>query len=878
MKKLFYSIAAVAAIVFAASCNKEAETVATEGNTVTANFQIALPESDAATKAISDGLTAKNLLFYVYDEKGKYLPDLAITDQKFNNKTATISVQLIKGLKYSFGFIAVAEGNANSAYTFNPADSTFTVDYTKMTANDDQFDLFTASLNDYNVTGPFSETITLHRPMAQVNFGSSKGDFKAARASGIKVDEMETSFTFSEVGTAMNFLSGKVTATASDVLVGAKVRPADSLSVNGKKYNWVAMAYVLTGTDKALADVKLDASIKNADGPMTPVQRIVANVPIQRNHRTNILGNIFSVTADFTIVIDETFDTPDYVRALAWDGSIDETLDITADPIHIENGSQLARVAQLVNSGAETFAGKTLILDMDIDLNNLPWTPIGDKSNRFMGTFDGNGKTISNLKVNSDVQGSGLFGGVQTATISNLTIENANIVSTNKDAGVVAGSCGTSTTITGVTVNNASIKALGHAAAIAASGYAAVTDCVVDGLTIEMTPAFDGTTYDDADKAGAIVGYNGGESSPVITGNTVRNFTITAFRDAGAIAGYLNKYGSSKNTRSFTYKDNKAENGTINILNLNPYSGGKTPGLHTGEVTGFMHEDNLLGNSTIENNTFENVTLINNIAEGVMFKNGTYYVSPGNGVIATAISHAKANSVNPVNIVLKAGKYPEVANVTGALTFNITADEGLTADDVEIGGINHSTNGTPSTVNVKNISMNNSIQPTGWFVGTSQNINPCVGAWGGNFDFDGCTFKVSGNSKAETGIMTWWITSTVTFKFSNCLFTDCGDAYKPSSARAMQIYGDVNMTVDNCVFNTKKDYTLKYVAKAGNKASFSNCEVSNSENFVELGSAPYAGDGYAIEINNTTLGTGVNYYVVANEENQSVTIDGEVKK
>ena len=94
----------------------------------------------------------------------------------------------------------------------------------------------------------------------------------------------------------------------------------------------------------------------------------------------------------------------------------------------------------------------------------------------------------------------------------------------------------------------------------------------------------------------------------------------------------------------------------------------------------------------------------------------------------------------------------------------------------------------------------------------------------------------------------------------------------------MQIYGYVDMTVDNCVFNTKKDYTLKYVATVGNKATFSNCEVSNSENFVQLGSDLYPGDGYAIEINNTTLGTGVNYYVVANEENQSVTIDGEVKK
>lgn len=858
MKKLFYSIAAVAAIAFAASCNKEAETVATEGNTVTANFQIALPDADAATKAISDGLTAKNLLFYVYDENGKYLPDLAITDKQFENKQATISVQLIKGLKYSFGFIAVAPGNANGAYTFNPADSTFTVDYSKMAANDDQFDLFTASLNDYNVTGPFSETVTLHRPMAQVNFGSSKGDFKAARASGIKVDEMETSFTFSEVGTAMNFLSGKVTATASDVLVGAKVRPADSLSVNGKKYNWVAMAYVLTGTDeKDLTNVQLDATIENADGPMTPVQRIVSNVPIKRNFRTNILGNIFSVTADFTIVIDETFDTPDYVRALAWDGSIDETLDITADPIHIENGSQLARVAQLVNSGAETFAGKTLILDMDIDLNNLPWTPIGDKSNRFKGTFDGNGKTISNLTVNSDVQGSGLFGGVQAATISNLTIENANIVSTNKDAGVLAGSCGTSTTITGVTVKNAKIKAYGHAAAIAASGYAAVTDCVVDGLTIEMTPAFDGTTYDDADKAGAIVGYNGGESSPVITGNTVRNFTITAFRDAGAIAGYLNKYGSTYAGRSFTYKDNKAENGTINILNLTPYSGGKTPGLHTGEVTGFMHDDNLVGNSTIENNTFENVTLIRPIAAGASTDGqGNYTVDETAGAVQAVLDAITSDTEhkNPVITVteeteLSFGARVEYGNDD---TETITIDGGGNVINLKGTDTDWSSFGSPNgTIIIKNAIINKTEPGNGAWNNHALNLT-------GKVIMENCTVNnsVSVNGEAQ---------------FTNVKFVEAGEYY----TLIVKASTSGPVTVADCTFEaTNGGRGIKVMDQYVDEADRKQVEINVS------GSTFTTAKKAAVLVTNTAgakinWGAGNDFSGVAADNVNAVWVDGD---
>ena len=118
-------------------------------------------------------------------------------------------------------------------------------------------------------------------------------------------------------------------------------------------------------------------------------------------------------------------------------------------------------------------------------------------------------------------------------------------------------------------------------------------------------------------------------------------------------------------------------------------------------------------------------------------------------------------------ITVDAGTYNEVVNVTGGKTVTIQATAGA---NVAIAGINHSSNGAPSTITVKNITVDNALQTEGWFTGTSPNINPCVGAWGGHFAFDGCTFKVSGAGKYETGIMTWWVTSTTTFDFDNCVF------------------------------------------------------------------------------------------------------------
>ncbi len=95
----------------------------------------------------------------------------------------------------------------------------------------------------------------------------------------------------------------------------------------------------------------------------------------------------------------------------------------------IETAGQLKSVATLVNDGA-SFDGKTLTLASDIDLLGVcgeekeSWTPIGTESNPFKGTFDGKGKTISNLYINNESSSDpqGLFGYTCDATVKNFKI------------------------------------------------------------------------------------------------------------------------------------------------------------------------------------------------------------------------------------------------------------------------------------------------------------------------------------------------------------------------------------------------------------------------------------------------------------------------
>lgn len=84
------------------------------------------------------------------------------------------------------------------------------------------------------------------------------------------------------------------------------------------------------------------------------------------------------------------------------------------------------------------------ILDANISLTE-EWTAIGDDDNPFTGSFNGNGFTISNLKITSKTANYiGLFGYVEGGTIYNVTLSNVDINSAGgngKHVGAIVAMC-----------------------------------------------------------------------------------------------------------------------------------------------------------------------------------------------------------------------------------------------------------------------------------------------------------------------------------------------------------------------------------------------------------------------------------------------------
>jgi len=219
-------------------------------------------------------------------------------------------------------------------------------------------------------------------------------------------------------------------------------------------------------------------------------------------------------------------------------------------------------------------------------------------------------------------------------------------------------------------------------------------------------------------------------------------------------------------------------------------------------------------------------------------------------------------------IVLESGNYG-VIDVT--VNRNLTLSAAANAD-VKIAGIDGQSNNNSTNVTIKGVTIDNALQTEGWYTGTAQKIKPCVGVWGGNYTFENCTFSVTGASGAETGVMSWWTTNKGVMNFTNCTFNGGN-----SSARGMQIYGNYDLNVTNCTFNTAKDYSIKYVGSEGCVATFKNNNVNATTNFVQTGSAPYAGANYTLVFEGNTLATGIKHVYVDNAEGQTITIDGVVK-
>ena len=198
-----------------------------------------------------------------------------------------------------------------------------------------------------------------------------------------------------------------------------------------------------------------------------------------------------------------------------WTGSGTE-----ADPYMITTEAGLNKLATNVNNG-ELYSGKYFKLGASITVTD--WTPIGQKgseTNKFAGTFDGNGQTVTINGINSSLDPAfggyaGFFGAVKGATIKNLTVDGT--ISGSDVAGVVARLDGASKVIN--CINKAKVTGTSKAAGITVK---------IDGANVVI----EGCTNDGEIKSDTVNGAAG-----IVVYAQGAKFTINGCTNKGNISG-----------------------------------------------------------------------------------------------------------------------------------------------------------------------------------------------------------------------------------------------------------------------------------------------------------------------------------------------------
>lgn len=313
MKKFLYSVLAfVAVLAGSTACQQEQKSDASDAAFVDVSFNVGL--SGLQTKAFADGTTVNNLQVLVYEAKddgsSKYLPNVSTTvENAFADGPETVALKFVKGMSYQVVFWAQYVDAAGAApYTVDALTHTLTMNTEGLVANDETRDAFWKVVETGIVTKEgVAQNVELKRPLAQLNLFSSKEDWDAAVANEVNFTGSAMTVT---APTVLDLIGGGV-SEPKDLVFAVNAIDEETIFEAGSKY--VGMNYILAGEKSELEKVTFEV---DRDGnKLTDVE--VADVPFQRNFRTNIAGNVFSADGNFVVTVSEGFDGIHPVRIAA---------------------------------------------------------------------------------------------------------------------------------------------------------------------------------------------------------------------------------------------------------------------------------------------------------------------------------------------------------------------------------------------------------------------------------------------------------------------------------------------------------------------------------------------------------------------------------
>lgn len=284
-------------------------------------------------------------------------------------------------------------------------------------------------------------------------------------------------------------------------------------------------------------------------------------------HTIKVTYKGFSITFNYIVIGASTVTTNWAQVADDAEAGTDYVVDEDTGDVTINTNLGLAWFAAQVNGGTN-YAGLTVSLSANIDMQEYEWAPI----NKFAGTFDGQGHSISNIRITKESHpyidadeapdsissAAGLFGWVNNGiTVKNLTLVNTSIdviqnennelvtketCENYKNYGAVVGLVTTAGTATLENVNVVNFYLRGAGRLGGLIGYSHkntivnIKNCYVDGSFVSYNPVTSSDVADgEGDKVGGFIGQT---ANQVDISNSSAKVNIMGTRDLGGMIGY----------------------------------------------------------------------------------------------------------------------------------------------------------------------------------------------------------------------------------------------------------------------------------------------------------------------------------------------------
>lgn len=317
MKKNYLFALGAASMLLMSSCQNDS--MPTGADAVPVRFSVALPEMQSATRAFGDGETAKVLHYGVFEtfddnndgaiDRRVYLKEIssATTGTKeIANKKAYVTLTLMPKSNYEVCFWA-ASSEAPYEVSFANDEAKVTVNTAKLFSNNENNDAFFGKGTITNLgfdNGQIIEvgSVVLKRPFAQLNIGTA--DYEAAANAGFKVDRTEVLIKHGVVCESLNLFNGEASSNTKNIRYTVNTIPTEAFPVANYKY--ISMNYLLVTADAQLAQETDAITLRYYSGDRYK-ERTFSQVPVRRNWRTNIYGELLTSNVGISVSIDPFF-------------------------------------------------------------------------------------------------------------------------------------------------------------------------------------------------------------------------------------------------------------------------------------------------------------------------------------------------------------------------------------------------------------------------------------------------------------------------------------------------------------------------------------------------------------------------------------------